>query len=130
VQQVCSVQRCGALAEALLQKAGFTDAMQAALLTCYTLLDAARCGVGAGAYNRVDTKATTEGTLQLPVSLLLLRTSPAFGGPFGCRPLVPVTQFTPEQMKHKGVVLQIMPDCINMDLLLDVNIWDSILVRV
>jgi hypothetical protein len=83
----------------------------------------------AGAYNRVDTKATTEGTLQLPVSLLLLRTSPSFGRGSGCFPLLPVTRFTPEQMKHKGIVMQIMPDCVDRGIQTDVYAWDRLMVR-
>jgi hypothetical protein len=83
----------------------------------------------AGAYNRVDTKATTEGTLQLPVPLLLLRTSPSFGRGSGCLPLLPVTRFTPEQMKHKGIVMQIMPDCVDRGIQTDVYAWDRLLVR-
>jgi hypothetical protein len=36
---------------------------------------------------------------------------------------------TPEQMKYKGVVLQIMPDCVGRGIGGDPNIWDWLLVR-
>lgn len=84
----------------------------------------------AGAYTRVDTKATTSGTMRLPVSLLLLRTSPAFGSASGCEPLVPVTRMQrAQQMKDKGIVLQIMPDCLGRGISSSPEIWDWLLVR-
>ncbi|WIA28016.1 hypothetical protein OEZ86_010604 [Tetradesmus obliquus] len=80
------------------------------------------------AYTRVDTKATTSGTMRLPVSLLLLRTSPAFGSASGCEPLVPVTRMQrAQQMKDKGIVLQIMPDCLGRGISSSPEIWDWLL---
>jgi hypothetical protein len=83
----------------------------------------------AGAFSRVDTKATTARQLQLPVSLVLLRTSPSLGRTDGCFPLVPITRMTAEQMRSKGLVMQIMPDCMDRGVQTDPNIWEWLLVR-